>query len=116
MRCLGNMNNNSYIARMPMDADRARAIAALRFRALGDETRLRILEILATAPQSVSELTESVQVGQSLMSHHLRTLREAGLVIDRREGRWIYYGISESALTSVKLVLYELQGARRAPY
>jgi DNA-binding transcriptional ArsR family regulator len=43
------------------------------------------------------------------MSHHLRTLREAGLVADRREGRWIYYGLSEAALASVKLVLYGLQ-------
>lgn len=95
---------------MPIPAERARAIAALRFRALGDETRLRILERLAAGEQSVSELTEGVSVGQSLMSHHLRTLREAGLVADRREGRWIYYGISESALASVKLVLYELHG------
>ncbi|MEO8562340.1 MAG: metalloregulator ArsR/SmtB family transcription factor [bacterium] len=98
---------------MPINPDRARAIAALRFRALGDETRLRILERLASAEQSVSELTEGVNVGQSLMSHHLRTLREAGLVTDRREGRWIYYGISASALASVKLVLYELHGAQR---
>lgn len=99
---------------MPFDADRLRAIAALRFRALGDETRLRILEALTAGESTVSELTLGVDVGQSLMSHHLRILREAGLVTDRRTGRWIYYSIAEPALTAVKLSLYELEPRRAA--
>ena len=93
---------------MPIDPDRVRAIAALRFRALGDETRLRILEALTEGERTVSELTLGVDVGQSLMSHHLRILREAGLVSDRRTGRWVYYAIADSALAAVKLSLYEL--------
>jgi len=97
---------------MPIDGDRMRAIAALRFRALGDETRLRILEALASGARAVSELTLEVDVGQSLMSHHLRILREAGLVTDRRAGRWVYYGIAEPALAAVKLSLYELDPRR----
>lgn len=97
---------------MPISDERARAIAAFRFRALGDETRLRILEMLVTGECSVSELTTGVAVGQSLMSHHLRILREAGLVIDERRGRWIHYSIVEPALAAVKLVLYELEPLR----
>lgn len=89
--------------------DRTRALAALCFRALGDETRLRLLELLTTGEKSVGELMASTELGQSLVSHHLRTLREAGLVIDRREGRWVYYSIAGPALKRVRLVLYELQ-------
>jgi ArsR family transcriptional regulator, arsenate/arsenite/antimonite-responsive transcriptional repressor len=99
---------------MPISDDRAREIAAIRFRALGDETRLRILEMLVAGESSVSELTTGVAVGQSLMSHHLRILREAGLVADRRRGRWVYYAIVESALAAVKLTLYELEPLRGA--
>jgi ArsR family transcriptional regulator len=98
---------------MPIDDDRMRAVAALRFRALGDETRLRILEHLVAGECSVTDLTERVAVGQSLMSHHLRILREAGLVIDRRDGRWVHYAIAEPALASAKLALYELEPMRR---
>ena len=99
---------------MPFDEDRTRAIAALRFRALGDETRLRILELLVAGERAVSDLQHEVDVGQSLMSHHLRILREAGLVADRREGRWVYYGLVEPALAAVKLALYELDPIRAA--
>lgn len=99
---------------MPIDDERARAISALRFRALGDETRLRILEALAAGEATVSELQHAVDIGQSLMSHHLRILRESGLVGDRREGRWVYYGIVESALAAVKLTVYELEPLARA--
>jgi ArsR family transcriptional regulator len=89
--------------------DQSRAIAALRFRALGDETRLRILEQLGSGERSVSDLMVLLDIGQSLMSHHLRILREAGLVVDRREGRWIHYSIAEAALAACRLALYEME-------
>ena len=88
---------------------RARAVAALRFRALGDETRLRLLELMVDTERSVAELMELTQLGQSLVSHHLRTLRDAGLVVTRREGRWIYYDIATQALSSVRTVLEDLE-------
>ena len=92
--------------------DQLRAVAALRFRALGDETRLRILEHLASGERSVSDLMVLVDIGQSLMSHHLRILREAGLVLDRRDGRWIHYSIAEPALAACRLALYEMEPMR----
>jgi ArsR family transcriptional regulator len=92
--------------------DRERALAALRFRALGDETRLRLLEILATGERCVADLMDALGLGQSLVSHHLRALREAGLVTVRRDGRWVYYAISEAALASVRLTIYELEPLR----
>jgi ArsR family transcriptional regulator len=97
---------------MPDVADQARAVAALRFRALGDETRLRILETLAGGERCVSDLMDALGLGQSLVSHHLRALREAGLVTVRRDGRRINYTIAESALAAVRLVVYELEPLR----
>lgn len=93
-------------------ADQARAVAALRFRALGDETRLRILETLTTGERCVSDLMDALGLGQSLVSHHLRALREAGLVTVRRDGRRINYTIAEPALAAVRLVVYELEPLR----
>lgn len=97
---------------MAFRPDQARAVAALRFRALGDETRLRILEHLVAGERSVSDLMTLVDVGQSLMSHHLRILREAGLVLARRDGRWIHYSIAEAALAACRLALYEMEPLR----
>ncbi len=93
---------------MPDTANRARALAALRFRALGDETRLWLLELVALGEHSVQELMDLTGLGQSLVSHHLGTLREAGLVTTRRDGRWIFYAIAKPAIANTRLVLYEL--------
>ena len=89
--------------------DRDRAIAATRFRALGDETRLRLLEELTAGECNVAELMERMGLGQSLISHHLRSLREAGLVRDRRDGRWVYYTIADHALAATRLTIYEIE-------
>jgi ArsR family transcriptional regulator len=97
---------------MALPPDRLRAIAAARFRALGDETRLRLLELLAAGERNVGELMDLMGLGQSLISHHLRALRDAGLVHDRRDGRWVYYSIAEQALTSTRLMIYELEPVR----
>ncbi len=97
---------------MPPSTDRERAMSALRFRALGDETRLRLLELLTAGECTVAELMRRTGLGQSLVSHHLRTLRGAGLVATRREGRWIHYRVVQPALASCKLALYELEPMR----
>ncbi len=91
---------------------RSRALAAARFRALGDETRLRLLELLTSGERTVADLMEATGLGQSLVSHHLRSLRECGLVTTRPEGRWVYYGIAAAALVETKLVLYEMEPLR----
>lgn len=88
-----------------IETDRARAVAALRFRALGDETRLRLLELLGDGEQTVAELMASTGLGQSLVSHHLRILRQAGLAVVRREGRWAYYTRGSTGLQSASRVL-----------
>ena len=67
-------------------------------RALSDENRLRIVEMLSSGERCVCELTAALDLGQSLLSHHLKTLKDAGLVTDRREGRWVYYTLNCDAL------------------
>ena len=94
---------------MPEITDRARAVAALRFRALGDETRLRLLELLTDGERTVGNLMDATALGQSLVSHHLRTLRQAGLVSTRREGRWVHYGILDAAVASVAQVVKDFE-------
>jgi len=68
------------------------------FHALSDEKRLRILEILRAGECCVCDLAETLDVRQSLLSFHLKTLRDAGLVIDRKEGRWVHYSLSREIL------------------
>jgi len=72
--------------------------ASLRFlKALADPTRLRLLRLLLDKPLCVCELTFALKMEQSRVSHQLQILRAAGLVQDRREGRWIIYQIPAAA-------------------
>lgn len=79
------------------DLDRAVAL----FHALSDPTRLSILELLRGGELCVCDLQVELAAAQSRLSFHLRVLREAGLVTDRREGRWSYYSIVPEALGEV---------------
>lgn len=81
----------------PPDLDRAVTL----FRALSDATRLSILEMLRGGERCVCELQDELDAAQSRLSFHLRVLREAGLVTDRKEGRWSYYSIVPDALAEV---------------
>ena len=72
------------------------------FHALSDVKRLRILEILRSGECCVCDLAGSLDIRQSLLSFHLRTLRDAGLVSDRKEGRWVHYALNEEALKKAR--------------
>lgn len=71
--------------------------AAALFHALSDETRLAILEMLRDGERCVCELQADLDAAQSRLSFHLKVLKEAGLVSDRREGRWSYYTLVPEA-------------------
>jgi ArsR family transcriptional regulator, arsenate/arsenite/antimonite-responsive transcriptional repressor len=77
-------------------ADRARA--SRLFHALSDETRLQILERLRLGERCVCDLTDAMDAAQSRLSFHLKVLKDAGLVCDRREGRWMYYTLNPETL------------------
>ncbi len=75
--------------------------AARLFHALSDETRLGILEMLRGGERCVCDLQADLDAAQSRLSFHLKVLREAGLVTDRKEGRWSYYTVVPEALAEV---------------
>jgi ArsR family transcriptional regulator len=84
------------------------------FHALSDETRLRLLERLREGEQCVCELTDVFKTGQSRLSFHLRVLKDAGLVTDRPEGRWIYYSLNRDALCELEnLVVWLKESSSR---
>lgn len=72
-----------------------------RLKALADPTRLRVVHVLVGGRRCVCDLREQVDVAPNLLSHHLRILREAGLVRAERRGRWIDYELDDAALESV---------------
>jgi len=88
--------------------------AATLFQALSDPTRLELLERLKSREHCVCELTDALQAGQSRLSFHLKVLKNAGLIDDRREGRWMYYSIRISALEDLEDLVHELKKAARA--
>jgi len=63
-------------------------------RALGDVTRLSVLQALLEKPMHVNDLLKRVTVGQSLLSHHLKVLRDAGLVHAKRDGKAVLYRVA----------------------
>jgi ArsR family transcriptional regulator len=68
------------------------------FHALSDPRRLAILAVLQEGECCVCDLAERVDAGQSLLSFHLKALREAGLVTDRKDGRWVHYSVNHALL------------------
>ena len=83
--------------RTAADLDRAVAL----FHALSDATRLSIIEMLRNGERCVCELQDELDAAQSRLSFHLRVLKDAGLITDRRDGRWSYYAIAPDALGEV---------------
>ncbi|AOV15936.1 transcriptional regulator [Acidihalobacter aeolianus] len=89
------------------------------FRALSDPTRLRCLLLLQRAGElCVCELTEALEMMQPKISRHLASLREAGVVSDRRDGLWVFYRVHPDLPAWARKVLAEtLSGLEtQAPY
>ena len=67
---------------------------AQMYKALGDETRLQIIKMLSESEKCVCEVFDSLDMSQPAVSHHLKVLRQAKLIKDRKEGKWIYYSLN----------------------
>ena len=76
--------------------------AAQWFAALSDETRLQIVEILTRGERCVCDLQAELDAAQSRLSFHLKKLKDAGLVEDRKEGRWAYYSLNPESLEAMR--------------
>lgn len=75
------------------------------FHALSDETRLEIIELLRKGERCVCELTDSLDAAQSRLSFHLRVLRDAGIVRDRKDGRWVHYELEPDAFEEIETLV-----------
>lgn len=79
-------------------------------KALADPTRREILEMLKGGALSAGEIGERFPVTAASISRHLSVLKEAGLIRDRREGKYIFYELNASVLEEVMLWLAQLKG------
>jgi ArsR family transcriptional regulator len=77
--------------------------------ALADEARVEIIARLLDGEKCVCDLTDALGTGQSRLSYHLKVLKDAGLVTDRRDGRWSYYTLARDAFLEVEELIASLR-------
>ena len=68
------------------------------FKAFGDSSRFRIIQLLSGKEMSVNDIADAVGLSQPTVSRHLAILREADVVIDRREGQQVYYSLNKDSV------------------
>jgi len=83
------------------------------FHALSDETRLEIVAMLAGGERCVCDLMGALDAAQSRLSFHLKVLKDAGIVLDRRDGRWVYYSLNKESLDNAMGFIKAMKPARR---
>ena len=86
--------------------------AARIFKAIGDENRLQILALLRGGERCACKLLEDLQISQSTLSHHMKLLCDAGLVVGRKEGKWVHYSIEPDAAFELQAMLGEILNAQ----
>ena len=97
----------SPLVREPLGEESAADLARM-FKALSDPVRLRLLSLIAShegGEACVCDLTGPFDVSQPTISHHLKVLREAGLVGSERRGTWVYYWVLPPALAKLAALL-----------
>ena len=90
------------------------ARAAQLFHALSDEIRLEVIDLLRDGERCVCELTEALDIAQPRLSWHLKALKEAGILVDRKEGRWVYYALARDTFDEAEVILSVLKPSKRA--
>lgn len=81
---------------------------ALIFKAFCDENRIRILKMLRSGEKCACKLLEELNVTQPTLSHHMKILCDSGVVVGRKEGKWMHYSISGEGAKIAKDLLQEL--------
>ena len=82
------------------------------FEALADENRLAIVQLLADGEKCVCDVADALGISGALASHHVKRLRDAGLVTTRRSGTWLHCGLDHDTLRSLSIGLTELADRR----
>lgn len=75
------------------------------FKALADDNRLEVMELLMSGAKCGCELLDAMKIGQSTLSHHMRILHEAGLVDACKEGKWTHYSLSAEGSAQVRALI-----------
>lgn len=105
---------STSLVRDPLSAEQAVLVAGV-FKALSDPVRLRLLSLIAShagGEACVCDLTGSFEVSEPTISHHLKVLRESGLVTSQRRASWVYYRVVPDALTGLSQLLDATEAAR----
>ena len=89
------------------------ARAAQLFHALADQIRVDVVTLLLQGERCVCELMDELDLAQSRLSWHLKTLSDAGIISGRREGRWNYYSLNADVLAEAREILDMLKPGRR---
>ncbi|MGP3920537.1 ArsR/SmtB family transcription factor [Nonomuraea sp. 10N515B] len=112
MELLGTLECCSPLAGEPLDTGQAVRLARV-FKALGDPVRLRIVSIVAShagGEACVCDLTASFDVSQPTISHHLKVLKQVGLLTSERRASWVYYRIVPEMMAELSALL-DVSGA-----
>ena len=78
------------------------------FKALCDEKRLMILELLQSGEKCACKLLEELNIGQPTLSHHMKILCDAEIVVGRKEGKWTYYSFNPEGIERAKELLNQI--------
>ncbi|MGM9592309.1 MAG: ArsR/SmtB family transcription factor [Oscillospiraceae bacterium] len=85
---------------------------ALVFKAFCDENRIRIIKMLRSGEKCACKLLEELNVTQPTLSHHMKILCDSGIVVGRKEGKWMHYSISAQGAHAAADILKELTSVR----
>lgn len=94
---------------MPRTVEFSSNIIVAGFHALSDPLRVQVLDLLRDRELCVCDLCETLEVSQSKLSFHLKTLKEAQLVQARQEGRWVYYSLNLAQFVVLEQYLAEFR-------
>ena len=82
------------------------------FKAFCDENRIKILLMLRSGEECACRLNEEINVTQPTMSHHMKVLCDSGIVVGRKEGKWMHYSISPEGAKNAMQILSQLTDAQ----
>lgn len=83
------------------------------FKAFCDENRIRILQLLLNGEKCACKLLEEMNITQPTLSHHMKILCDSGIVVGRKDGKWMHYSISKEGAATAKVYLNALTNANR---
>ncbi|MCR4328114.1 MAG: metalloregulator ArsR/SmtB family transcription factor [Patescibacteria group bacterium] len=85
------------------------------FKTLSEIARLDIVLLLTSGEKCVCEIFKNLKLPQNLVSHHLRILRQSGLIINRKQGKWVHYSLNRKNIKELQKLLTKIGTAKEKP-